>query len=159
MSRCGRAGKLEAAVMGELPAAQGQELLAHAEHCKSCHTEKAWLETEKALFRQRAVRDEVQKLWAGVEQRSGRQAGRQRRWSGFALAVAASLLFMLGISGRMVETRSEATAEHPAGSFESMSFEVMSADFQVGRGSDDPPCTRLKPGVGFRCEGLELASR
>jgi anti-sigma factor RsiW len=157
MSRCGRAGKIEAAVMGELPVAQSQELLAHAEHCASCRTEKSWLETEKAFFRQRAVRDEVQKLWAGVEQRSGAGASqRQRRWSGFALAVAASLLFVLGISGRMLESPAgTASAElNPA-----MSFEIMSADFQTGRGSDDPPCTRLKPGFGFRCEGLELASR
>ena len=99
---CGRTVKLEALVAGELPQAQARELRTHALGCSRCRHELNWLESEQALFRQRASREEVAQLWAGVVTRAAPRAT-PRAWSRVLVALAASLLLVLA-AGRVVLT-------------------------------------------------------
>ena len=96
MSRCGRTAHLEAVAMGEASPALGAELRAHAKQCALCRHELNWLESESALFRQRAGRDEVAHLWKGVAQRRGLEA--QRSWPRVlvAMAAAAAMVLLVG---------------------------------------------------------------
>ena len=67
MSRCGRTSQMEAMVLGELSAPEALELRNHARSCQVCRHELRWAETEKTLFTQRAVRDEVRGMWAQTQ--------------------------------------------------------------------------------------------
>ena len=92
MSRCGRTGQLEALVQGELSAPRALELRTHARTCQVCRHELRWAETEKTLFTQRAVRDEVRGLWAKTK---WAQPPRRRAVPAFAVALAAAVLAMV----------------------------------------------------------------
>jgi len=98
---CGRTSKLEALVLGELPQPAARELRLHARSCSRCRHELNWLESEQTLFRQRAGREEVAHLWAGVMARSPVKA--PRAWSRVLVAIAASALVVLA-GGRVVLT-------------------------------------------------------
>jgi hypothetical protein len=151
MSRCGRTQHLEAVVTPDTPAGVVAELLAHAKTCAVCRHELGWLQSERALFRQRAGRDEVANLWAGTVARTSAPA--QERWSSFlvALAVAASLLVLMGQllgTSRPPETGrgTDETLESDA---------LMSPSLLFG---EEPACSKLPVGVGFQCSQPPLVS-
>jgi anti-sigma factor RsiW len=143
---CGRTAKLEALVAGELPVAPARELRAHAAACSRCRHELNWLESEQALFRQRAGREEVAHLWAGVVTRSGGKTA-PRAWGRVLVAVAASLLVLLA-GGRLVVSNAShpgapAQADVPAEALQS----VLAQSFDV-----DERCSLGGPGSpGFHC--------
>ncbi len=145
MSACGRTAQLEAVVAGEAPAALANELRAHAVGCPRCRHELRWLESERALFRERAARDEVGQLWAGVAERRGLAA--PRPWSRVLLGVAASVALLL-VAGRVAVGRSGAGDAAGFAEPVGMSEALMSPAL--------PPlawdnCSRLPDGVGFHC--------
>ncbi len=143
MSRCGRTQQLEAVATGEAPVALATELRAHAQHCALCRHELNWLESETALFRQRAGRDEVAHLWAGVASRSGLEAPRRWPRALVAMAAAAALLVLVG------RVESPVPSLAVAGISEAMESDALMSPtlfFEAGA-----PCSKLPLGVGFQC--------
>lgn len=140
MSRCGRTSQLESLLSVEQP-----DLRAHAKQCALCRHELNWLESEATLFRQRAGRDEVAHLWAGVEKRA--PVAPSRSWPRVlgAMAAAAAMLFL-------------ATPVKPA-AFDEGPLESESLMSPVLRfGEEDAACSRLPSGVGFQCKPVVPAS-
>jgi anti-sigma factor RsiW len=143
---CGRTHLLEAMVQGELPATSADELRAHANGCAKCHHELNWLLTERKLFRTRAGREEVQQLWSAVSQRvDPRRAARQ--WSRVAVAFAASLLAVVGLS-RVTRSQSPSTSS-PSVVMQSEPLE--SEPMMSSAVGTDEACSRLPQGLGFHC--------
>lgn len=138
MSRCGRTSQLESLLSHESP-----ELRAHARGCAVCRHELNWLESEAALFRQRAGRDEVAHLWAGVEARSKPSPHPWPKM--FAALAAAAALLLVTAPSRNVDSAMEEVLESDA---------LMSPALSL-----DEPCSRLPRGVGFTCTPSVLASR
>jgi len=154
MSRCGRTAHLEAVALGEVSPAVSMELRAHTKQCALCRHELNWLETESALFKQRAGRDEVAELWKGVEKRSGLTV-EPRSWPRVlvAMAAAAVLLVMVG----RVEPRQTSMATDTLGAEETLeSSMLMSPAFLFFEPSE--PCSKLPSGVGFQCSPVVPAS-
>ena len=154
MSRCGRTAHLEAVAMGEASSSVANELRAHAKQCALCRHELNWLESESAMFRQRAGRDEVAELWKGVAERRG-LATPQRSWPRVlvAMAAAAVLMLMVGhaspppVSMATDGSRVEETLE---------SSMLASPAFLFFEPSE--PCSKLPSGVGFQCSPVVPAS-
>jgi hypothetical protein len=151
MKSCPSRTQLEAAVLGEAPAARLVELDAHAQGCARCRHELNWLRAESALFAQRHARDEVSRLWESVDARSTSKRG--RRLTRAMLAIAASLLVAiaagrLGAGARM--------SPHNGSEPVPMSLEMMSVD-QAGREIATMPC--YTPGFGIACGEVQYASR
>jgi hypothetical protein len=139
---CGRTHQLEAVVLGQTSHVAAAELRAHAQKCALCRHELNWLETESMLFRQRAGRDEVAHLWAGVEAR--RQPTEARPWTRvlFAMAAAVALIFTLGtLTPRQVRY----TSEGP----ETLESEMLMTPVLFREA--DEVCSKLPSGVGFQC--------
>lgn len=140
--------------MGEASPAVALELRAHTRQCALCRHELNWLESESALFRQRAGRDEVAHLWKGVAQRSGLETP-VHSWPRVlvAMAAAAVLLVMVGraaprpVSMATDGSRQEETLE---------SSMLMSPAFLFFE--DAEPCSKLPSGVGFQCSPVVPAS-
>ncbi|MFZ5445915.1 MAG: anti-sigma factor family protein [Myxococcota bacterium] len=147
MSRCGRTQQLEAVVSGEAPAALCAELRAHATHCPLCQHELNWLESERTLFRQRAGREEVARLWDGLTARQ--RASQGRRWGRVLAAMAAAALLAL-FAGRGTPWAPPAIDDGPLESDALMS--------PVLALTNEAPCSKLPSGVGFQCTQV-LASR
>lgn len=151
MSACGKTTSLDALARGELPPAQALELRTHAAQCARCRHELNWLESEAALFRQRASRDEVRHLWEGVALSSKRPAVDPRRTRRVLVSLAASLLLVAGLS------RLTPAPPHASGGFDASSAgwnaeqvsEALSSE-NVGVGSS-PMCSQLPEGWGFWC--------
>ncbi len=140
MSRCGKTDQLEAMVMGELTATRTVELEMHTSRCAVCHHELNWLKSERLMFEQRLAREQVQQLWEGFAAKRAAPI-RHRRWARVALAVAASVILMMGLSSKVHSGQivaSESSFELP------MSLEEMSRDTSRG-------CSELQPGMGFAC--------
>jgi hypothetical protein len=108
-----------------------------------CRHELNWLESEAALFRQRAGRDEVAHLWEGVQARSKPVAHPWPKM--FAALAAAAALLLVTLPSRHVESSGEEVLESDALMSPALSF--------------DEPCSRLPSGVGFTCQPSVLASR
>lgn len=138
MSRCGRTSQLESLLSHESP-----ELRAHARGCAVCRHELNWLESEAALFRQRAGRDEVAHLWEGVQARSTPVAHPWPKM--FAALAAAAALLLVSLPSRHAESSGDEVLESDA---------LMSPALHL-----DEPCSRLPSGVGFTCQPAVLASR
>ena len=153
MSPCGRTQHLEAVALGEAPTAVAAELRAHAKHCALCRHELNWLESESAMFRQRAGRDEVAHLWKGVAQRSGLQ--KPRAWPRMLVAMAAAAVLVLGLGRGSPRPASLATDG-------SRSDEALESSMLMSPGSfffqADEPCSKLPSGVGFQCSPVVPAS-
>ena len=155
MSRCGRTQHLEAVALGEAPSAVAAELRAHAKQCALCRHELNWLESESALFRQRAGRDEVAELWKGVAQRSGLQAP-PRAWPRVlvAMAAAAALVLLVGrVAPRPVSLATDGSRTEEEALESSMLMSPGSFFFE-----SDVPCSKLPSGVGFQCSPVVPAS-
>lgn len=155
MTTCGRTPLLESVVTGDAPAALANELRVHAAGCARCRHELNWLESEAKLFRERAARDEVSHLWAGVAERRGLPS--QRPWSRVLVAVAASMLLLLG-AGRVALGITSSHGGADASVFHDdfgMSEPLMSPALTLEEGEN---CSRLPDGVGFRCEPAIPAS-
>lgn len=141
MSRCGRASQLESLLTVEQP-----ELREHAKHCALCRHELNWLESEAALFRQRAARDEVAHLWVGVEKRVPPQP---RAWPRVLVAMAAAVLMMFVMGdGRGT------TVGVDDGPLETDALMSPALTF----GGDGEACSRLPSGMGFQCKPSVQAS-
>lgn len=154
MSSCGRTPLLESVVTGEASATLANELRAHAAGCARCRHELNWLESEAKLFRERAAREEVAHLWAGVAERRGLPS--QRPWSRVLVAVAASLVLLLGAGRAVLGVTSHGGAD--ASVFHEdfgMSEPLMSPVLTL---EDRDNCSKLPDGVGFRCEPAIPAS-
>jgi hypothetical protein len=137
---CGRTRELEAVVLGQTSKPVANELRAHASKCARCRHELNWLETESALFRQRAGRDEVAHLWAGVAERRNLEATRPWGRVLFAMAAAALLLLTVGgFSPKPTHFVADETLESDA---------MMSPVLFFNSGE---PCSKLPDGVGFQC--------
>ncbi len=143
MSRCGRTQQLEAVALGEAPLSQAMELRAHAKHCALCRHELNWLESESALFRQRAGRDEVAHLWTGVAARRGLDT--RRSWPRVLVAMAAAAAVVL-LMGRVAPRSQALLAEATKEALES--DPLMSPVLFVEAGE---VCSKLPSGVGFSC--------
>ena len=144
MSRCRKTEQLESLVLGELNLARANELEQHTSHCAACHHELNWLKSERLMFEQRLARDTVGQLWVGFAARRAAPV-QQHGWSRWTLAMAATVILMVGVSASLKSPRLQSSA-----SFESsapMSLEEMSRDL----GSDSRDCSRLQPGTGFAC--------
>jgi hypothetical protein len=145
---CGRTRQLEAMVAGEVPQSLARELRLHALGCSRCRHELNWLESEQTLFRQRASREEVALLWAGVTLSPSAPAA-PRAWGRVLVALAASLLVLLA-AGRVVlrpAPHSELAAPGAMPSVDSVlqSLEAQSVDV-------DELCSLGGPGSpGFHC--------
>lgn len=149
MSRCGRTSQLEAVVAGEASPALCAEVRAHATQCPLCRHELNWLESEQALFRQRAGRDEVARLWDGLSARQG--LGHERHWGRVLVAMAAAAVLVL-FAGRLAWAPRAVVAEELL-----ETDALMSPALTLDEG-DAVPCSRLPSGVGFQCTQV-LASR
>lgn len=150
MSRCGRTTQLEAVALGEASPSLVAELRAHTKGCALCRHELNWLESESALFRQRAGRDEVAQLWKGVASRRGLETPRAWPRVLVAMAAAAVLVLMVGNAprGPSLSTdgaRGEETLE---------SSMLMTPAFFF----EEEPCSKLPSGVGFQCSPVVPAS-
>lgn len=154
MSPCGRTHQLEAVVLGEAPTAVAAELRAHAGACPRCRHELNWLETESTLFRQRAGRDEVAHLWAGVATR--RQLETPRPWVRVLTALAAAAVLAL-FAGRFASPRSPSLATAQAFVQEAFETDALMSPALFPEGNE--ACSRLPSGVGFHCSAPVLASR
>ncbi|MFT3710281.1 MAG: hypothetical protein QM817_21855 [Archangium sp.] len=144
MSRCGRTSQLEAVVRGEVPGPVANDVRAHAKTCAVCRHELNWLESEASLFRQRAGRDEVAHLWAGVANKRGLEE--KRPWARVFVAMAAAAVFALvvGIGGPRSPVRSMTQPEV----FETDA--LMSPAIFIDEG-EAVPCSKLPSGMGFSC--------
>lgn len=153
MSRCGRTAQLEAVAMGEASPALVHELRAHTKQCALCRHELNWLESESAMFRQRAGRDEVAELWKGVAQRRGLVT--PRTWPRVLVAMAAAAVLFLMVGRSTPAPASMAT--DGSLSEETLESSMLSSPaflfFQA-----DEPCSRLPSGVGFQCSPVVPAS-
>ena len=151
MTRCGRTAHLEAVAMGEASSALTAELRAHTRICARCRHELNWLESESAMFRQRAGRDEVAQLWKGVATRSGLQPP-PRAWPRVlvAMAAAAALVFMVGNAA----PRASLSADGTRGDETLESSMLMTPAFFL----EEEPCSKLPSGVGFQCSPVVPAS-
>jgi hypothetical protein len=155
MSRCGRTAHLEAVALGETSGSAADELRAHAKQCALCRHELNWLESEAAMFRQRAGRDEVAELWKGVAQRRG-MAAPPRAWPRVLVAMAAAaVLFVVGRAAP--QQASLATDGSRSVTDETLeSSMLMSPAFLFFEPSE--PCSKLPSGVGFQCSPVVPAS-
>ena len=162
MSGC-RAEDVEALLAGELGPAQQTEVQAHLEGCARCARERAWLEAERALFTQRALREaEPKALWRAVDARAHRSAPRLRasaeRWRCVGLGVAASLLMVVtfGPRGRSLSRPSRDPVSSSAG--RSFADELgFSPDPQGGIATLEQQygaCLVATPNAGSRCGEL-----
>lgn len=154
MTACGRTHQLEAVVLGEAPAALAAELRAHAKQCARCRHELNWLETESTLFRQRAGRDEVAHLWAGVADRRGLEA--PRPWGRMLTALAAAVVLSV-VGGRFAgQARSSWAVDAGVGAEALETDALMSPALEL---EANAACSTLPSGVGFHCSAPVLASR
>jgi hypothetical protein len=144
---------MEAVALGEVTGARADELRAHAAGCSLCRHELRWLESEAALFRERAGRETVAHLWAGVAQRRGLEA--PRAWPRVLAAVAAGVVLLLAAS-RVVPVRAGDAALAQAASEETLESPLLMSPVLFAGG--DANCSRLPLGVGFRCEPVVPAS-
>jgi hypothetical protein len=142
---------MEALALGELSAPEALELRTHARSCQVCKHELRWAETEKSLFTQRAVRDEVRNMWA--ETKWARPPRKKLAPAMFAAALAAMLLAFLarptlsyapqampmGDDGALLMTLDEAALMTPA---EPADFS--SAELEASLGA----CLIMTPGHG-----------
>jgi hypothetical protein len=151
MSPCGRTQHLEAVVLGETPSAVAAELRSHAKHCALCRHELNWLESESAMFRQRAGRDEVAHLWKGVAQRSGLE--QRRPWGRVLVAVAAAVALVFVGRGSPGRASLAANGSRPEETLESSMLMSPALFFEA-----DEPCSKLPSGVGFQCSPVVPAS-
>jgi hypothetical protein len=145
MSRCGRTSQLEAVVRGEVPGPVANDVRAHARQCAVCRHELNWLESEASLFRQRAGRDEVAHLWAGVANKRG--LAERRPWARVfvAMAAAAVLALVVGLGGPRSPVRS--TTQYD----EALETDaLMSPALFIDEG-EAAPCSKLPSGMGFSC--------
>lgn len=150
MSRCGRTSQLEALVLGELTAPEALELRTHAQHCLVCRHELRWAESEKSLFTQRAVREEVRGLWA---QTKWAKKPERKLGPAMALALAAAVLLVVlvrpapalspaptpNIPGELLMTLDEAALMTPA-----KPDDFSSAELEASLGA----CLMMTPGQG-----------
>lgn len=153
MSRCGRTAQLESVALGEAPAALANELRSHAKHCALCRHELNWLESESALFRQRAGRDEVAELWKGVAERRGLAA--PRPWPRVLVAMAAAAVLMLLVGRSTPPAPSMAT---DGGGSQELLESPMLASPALMFFEESAPCSKLPTGVGFQCSPVVPAS-
>jgi hypothetical protein len=151
MRSCPTRLQLEAVALGELHPAREAELEAHAEGCVRCRHELNWLRTETALFAQRTAREEVSRLWEGVEAAAPKRGQRLTR---AVLAFAASVLLVVAVGGQRLTPRQRAGQQH--GDPVPMSLEMMSVDQQSALRASMPCYT---PGFGIACGEVEYASR
>ena len=142
MSKCGRTAQLEALLSSNNPKAVA-ELEAHAGRCALCAHELRWLKTEDALFSQRRTRQQVRSMYPVPAQ----PKPERRVWSTLALAIAASLLLMLGL-----RFQDRPAQVYPDGGLP-MSQELASVENKT-----PAACSTLQPGAAFACEPLVLAS-
>lgn len=158
MTACGKTQHLDALVSGELTPAVAHELRAHAERCACCRHELNWLESEAALFRQRASRDEVRHLWEGVASRTRLpDAGRSRR---VLVSLAASLLLVAGLSRLAPVVPGFADGAHDASggpAWEALVSESLESP-DLRHGSSATSCSQLPEGLGFHCAPVVPAS-
>lgn len=153
MSRCGKTQHLEAVALGEAPASVRAEIRAHAKDCALCRHELNWLESEAAIFRNHAGRDEVAHLWAGVAQRRG-LAAPVRHWPRVlvALAAAAALVLLAPLSSSSQRSPSQAEALESSPLMSPVLFFGDEAEAEA------PACSTLPSGVGFQCSPAVPAS-
>jgi len=142
MSKCGRTAQLEALLSSNSPNLTA-ELEAHATRCATCAHELRWLRTEDALFTQRRTRQQVRSMYPVKVQ----PKPERRVWSTLALAIAASLLLLLGVGFQERSPQVNGDGAPP------MSQELASVEHKTS-----PACSTLQPGNGFACEPLVLAS-
>ncbi|MBX7100251.1 MAG: hypothetical protein K1X89_21220 [Myxococcaceae bacterium] len=139
---CRRTEQLDALVLGELSAPAARELSAHAARCAPCALELRWLESERALFRQRAARAEVGALWRTLPERR-----RPQRASWAALvAFAASALLVWGVQ-RLVRAPGVPQTDEAW----PMSEETMSLERAPWVPSSEIGGTSGCSGLGFAC--------
>lgn len=134
-----------------------------------CRHELRWLEVEATLFRQRAGRDEVQRLWKGVAEAAGPEKASPGGSSAKPLAqlagLAVALMLVVAIGrwkpwqgtpvedslGDVLEEVLESQAPQSEASWSGMSSAVQA------------PCSRLPDDLGFVCGPVSadrlLASR
>jgi anti-sigma factor RsiW len=159
---CGRSHSLEALVAGEATLTLEAELRAHIKSCSRCRHELNWLETEQALIRQRAGRDEVAHLWRGVARRSGITVS--RAWPGVLATLAAGATFLLLLVGLWQAPGASlpqgplTLASTPMGSESSASASAAGLPGLESSESTPPVCSILPQGLGFHCSPELLAS-
>lgn len=146
MSRCGRTSQLEALVRGEVPGPVAMDLRSHAKSCAVCRHELNWLESESSLFRQRAGRDEVAHLWAGVANKRGLNESRPWTRVLVAMAAAAVLALVVGLGGGAAQRNALSPTRAMDEVFETDA--LMSPTLILDEGE---PCSKLPSGVGFSC--------
>lgn len=155
MTSCS-AERLEALVRDELTAPESAALQGHVAHCPRCRHELNWLESERALFRQRQAADDVGALWAELEAREARQRPRPQPQParGFAQArrlavsLAAMVVVLVGVSRALVVS---APADRLGEGWSArVASEVGTLESREAAGGT-PLCSRLPDGVGFRC--------
>lgn len=147
MSRCGRTSHLEALTRGEMPGPVAIDLRVHARQCAVCRHELNWLESEASLFRQRAGRDEVAHLWAGVANKRG--LGEGRAWGRVLVAMAAAAVLALVVGFGGTQRRSLATGHELGG--EALESDALMSPALFFDEADAAPCSKLPSGVGFSC--------
>jgi hypothetical protein len=155
MSRCGRTAQMDALALGELSAPEALALRTHARSCQVCRHELRWAESEKALFSQRAARDEVSELWA---QTKWAKKPRRTLAPAFAAALAVAVMLVViarpatrsssntsaEISGELLMTIDEAALMTPASP-----SDFSSAELEASLGA----CLMMTPGHGgIACE-------
>jgi hypothetical protein len=144
MNGCPSRHHLEAAVLGEAHDGYLHELDAHASGCARCRHELNWVRTETALFAQRAARQEVSRLWEGIEHDT---APRRRTVARGLLALVASIALAAIASGRLGSTVGRGADR---GDNLPMSLEMMSVDRQLAAVElASMPC--YTPGFGIAC--------
>lgn len=153
MSRCGRTQAMEAVALGEVTGARADELRAHAQGCPLCRHELRWLESEAALFRERAGREAVAHLWAGVAKSRGLEA--RRPWPRVLAAVAAGLVLLFA-AARVAAPQGAVDATAQAEEAEALESPLLMTPVLFVE--PDPNCSKLPSGTGFRCEPAVPAS-
>ncbi|MDP2275766.1 MAG: hypothetical protein Q8N23_02915 [Archangium sp.] len=130
------------------------ELRAHVKQCALCRHELNWLETESAMFRQRAGRDEVAELWKGVEKRRGLSV-EPRSWPRVLVAMAAAAVLLVMVGRAAPQQTSMATDSFSVEETLESSM-LASPAFLFFEPSE--PCSKLPSGVGFQCSPVVPAS-
>jgi hypothetical protein len=156
MSRCGRTAHLEAVALGEASPAIAHELRTHAKQCALCRHELNWLESESAMFRQRAGRDEVAELWKGVAERRG-LAVPHRSWPRMLVAMAAAAVLMVMVGRSAPAPVSMATDGSHAVAEETLESSMLASPAFLFF-EEREPCSKLPSGVGFQCSPVVPAS-